>query len=139
MVFLQENYTFAKNTIFNSKLAKELPNAAREALQEPLGEPRAPPGSLQTINFSRQEAPKRQPMNFFSPRRAPRAAPRGISKGFRLEGRVREGPGGLWGSILEPPGLHFGTPGAPFWSLRAWISQVLESSLSKAKATLEQS
>ena len=78
-------------------------------------------------------------MSFCSPRRGPRAAPRGISKGFRIEARVREGPDGLRGLILEPPGLHFGTPGAPFWSLRAWISQVLESSLSKAKATLEQS
>ena len=72
--FPWESYTFAKNTLFNSKLAKELANASREALQEPLGEPRGAPGSLQTISFSRQEAPTRHPMNFVAGLPPPRAA-----------------------------------------------------------------
>ena len=106
---------FAKNKLFSSNLAKELPNAFWEAFREPLGEPQGAPGSLQTINLSRQEALRRHPMSFLRLGEAPEPLQEASQKasGSKLgSGKVPKASGArcgsLQGSILAPPGLHFG-------------------------------
>ena len=61
IVFQWENYSFAKNTLFNSKLAKELPNASWEALREPMEEPRAPRGACKRSIFRAKRPPRGTP------------------------------------------------------------------------------